>query len=226
MGWLKGLGDWWANRQLAKPEVPYMRAARQFALSSMDDEDARHAIEQRVPFDRAGIRAAVQRASITRSDYLSDREFRLLAAIADGGPVRPIDPALADLFEQERELGQMPLADAYAHLAELKPRLLTLENEPVPPRPPDNADSDARKRAWKARGAYEDRLEHLVGIAANKNVPILRSDIAAGIVMQYLDVKAGLMPGKLTDSYFNAPRRHVSASLSSSSKDERAQATN
>lgn len=227
MGWLSGLGDRWARRQMAMPDVLYIREAMRFAPSSMDDEDARREIEQRVPFDQAGITAAVQRMARNRSDYLSDRAFRLLAAIADGGPVRPIDPALADLFTQERELGQMPLADAFARLAELEPRLLALEHEPAaPPIASDDAGNKERKLSWKAMAGYVEKLDDLVGLDASKRLPILRSDISVGIVMQFLEVKAGVMPGKLTDSYFNSPHRIASSSLSSSRKDARPQATN
>lgn len=179
MGWLSGLEDWWERRQRAKPYARYLDGACHLACSSMDDEDARRVIEQRVPFDKAGITRAVEGASRTRSDYLSDRQFRPLSAIADRGPVRPIDPFLAELFTQERELGQMRVADAFTRLAELEPRLRSVEQEPAPPRGPDTSDYKEFKRASRAAAAYTDPLRGLVGVAAKKRLPILMSDISA-----------------------------------------------
>lgn len=213
MGWFKGRGDRRARRQTDSPERLYFRAAFKLAASSMDDEDARRAIEERVPFDQAGIAKAVGRTKGHRSDYLFDRAFRLLSAIAAGEPVRPIDPANAELFTQERELGQMPLADAFARLAELEPRLLTLDQEPPPFPNPDTADRKERKRAARARVDALDKLDDLLGADAEKGLPILQSDISASIARQYLSVRAGTMPGNLTDSYFTAPRRIVTATV-------------
>jgi hypothetical protein len=72
---------------------------------------------------------ALRELSSLTPNYAYDRAARILKAVLDGGPVAPVDEACADLFKWERVLDHMPLAEAYAELSALEPRLTDLLEE-------------------------------------------------------------------------------------------------
>jgi hypothetical protein len=186
---------------------PYLKAARDLAYSTMPDDHALRELQSRVERDEVGLEVAIGQTAGRRSDYISDRAFRLLSPVAERTQVRPIDRAFADLFAHEEELGRLPLREAFKVLADLEPGLRDLATRGMvsgvdasTPRP---FDQQAVRRPGRAE---ESRL---VGIGAGSETPLLGSDIAASIVRQYLDIDAGRMPGDLNKPYFDAPRRVI-----------------
>jgi len=180
-------------------------AADDLSYGSLPDEDARLELHSQLRRSRRGLGAAVKRASLDRTDYLSDRRFRLLAAELESAPVRGMDPALADLFTAEAELGRMPLSAAFARLVELEPGLLELV---------------ASQTTAKTRPP----LGKLVGIVARSDNPLLHSDISASIVLQYLTTLG--KQGDTEVTYFSDLRRLKQRSGSFFGGYERAQAKN
>jgi hypothetical protein len=153
-------------------------------------------------------------ASFRRSDYLSDRIFRLLSALLDDTAVRPIDPDLAELFEEEARLGRMPLRDAFQQLAALEPGLSEFP-EAAPPIP--------KRFTFKMSRSAPTSPPKLVGAEARSRNPILMSDISASIVRQYVAVSTGEVQGDLSESYFDRPAMGV---FTASSLGRRPNATN
>lgn len=183
-------------------------AARDLAFSRLPDEEACLRLRQLVGDDPEAVRRAAKRAEIKRSDYISDRTFRLLSAVAENKPVRPIDPALAGLFGEEEAIGRLPLQQAFDYLAELEPALRALERMPPdPPLPPlrpaesNGAFGGRRVKLNERRSLTSD----LVGIKARSDRPLLRSDISASIVRQYLAFRDE-SPCELSRAYFDSPR--------------------
>jgi hypothetical protein len=106
---------------------------------------------------------------VSRENYLDDRAFRLLVAAREGdGLVAPIDPEKHVRFEQEATLGRLPMADAFARLADVEPELGALK------------ESALRKKV-RSRD-----LSSLVGPGARRPNPVLSSDTAMKIALIYL----------------------------------------
>lgn len=123
-------------------------------------------------------------------EFLSDREFRLLLAVATNTPVRPIDPQLAGLFAEEENLGRLPVRAAFDRLAELEPGLRELESSKVSAvRTPARLQND---------GHRPGREQDLVGIRARSGMALLRSDSSDSIARQYLGINAGRIKGTST----------------------------
>ena len=168
-----------------------MEAAEELAYSSLSDEEARNRLRPRVAGSEQVVLDATEWLERQRDEYIGDRAYRLLLAAATDTPVKPIDPAMADHFAAERELGSMPLGEAFDRLAQLEPRLRELA-EAASPR-----DPELRKHR-----------SELVGIGARSEHPLLSSDLAASIVMQYVLARGRSdRDPDLSKSYFEGPRK-------------------
>jgi hypothetical protein len=206
----------------AERSEPFEKAAGELSRSRMSDDEALGELRSRVPDNEVGLANAVRLASVRRTDYLNDREYRLLSALADGMPVRDMDPALADLFEAERELGWLPLTEACERLVALEPRLGDVMNRAQAPGFRRRDGESARDTAKRARPLRED-VSALLGYSGQR-YPLLRSDISASIFLQYIWVMTnGRRRDLLSTPYF--AERHVRQS-SSGSLDLRPSATN
>jgi hypothetical protein len=111
---------------------------------------------------------------------------------------------MADLFGDEEALGRLPLREAFRRLAALEPELRYLATWDLEtpaaafgPRPYDQSSD---------RPAADRAAQELVGPGARSQIPIMRSDIAASIVRQYLAINARRTPGDLAKPYFVSPR--------------------
>ncbi len=122
--------------------------------------------------------------SLARDGYIKDRAYRLLTAALDETDVRPIDPSLCTQFMREEALGRIPLEEAFTELAEHEPELSELTGEEDP-------------------GVLQNRARELVGIAARSGDPLLRSDLAASIIEQYVGIRQGRLEGDLRAPYFD-----------------------
>jgi hypothetical protein len=150
--------------------------SREVAGTASDDAAASAELQTRLPEDPDAIRGAVDHLGALRTSYLDDRAYRLLTAAVQGTPVRPIDPDVAEQFVQEAQLGRMSLDDAFAQLISLEPRLSDLQ-----PRPSD-------QRA-KERGGLTTRSgQPIVGPGAESAHAVVNTDLARGVVVEYLAV--------------------------------------
>jgi hypothetical protein len=168
--------------ETVKAAVPIRAAALRQAASDAVDDVAAAALGAEVEDrDSAAVRA-IEDLGDPRDNFLYDRAYRLLTAVVDGGPVRPIDPAMADLFAAEEELGRLPLQESFASLAQTEPRLAEVERE-FGARRSEFAEENSRKKVIEAIG---NRTESLVGFGARKQRWLLRSDITDAVVFRYL----------------------------------------
>ena len=171
--------------------MPHLQAAEQLACSTLSDEEARDRLRPRVAGNEQPVLDAIEWLGLRRDEYIGDRAYRLLLAAATDTPVRPIDPAMADQFAAERELGSMPLDEAFERLAEMEPGLRELPREASP----------------RDREFMKQRSE-LVGIGARSGDPLMSSDLAASIVMLYTRARSRKDPDlDLTTSYFESPKK-------------------
>ncbi|MGZ4201105.1 MAG: hypothetical protein ACXVRH_03490 [Thermoleophilaceae bacterium] len=180
MSLLSRIGRAIERRMEASPGAVYVSGARDIAWSPASDEEARDELARRVDLrerledDRTAISDAVEELGRKRESFIDDRAYRLLSAAMTGSAVRPIDPAMADLFRREEQLGRMPLKEAFEQLAALQPRL-----------------RDAKETS------------ELVGYGAGDADPLLRSDLAASVVSLYGKAMRGF-PVDVERPYFEA----------------------
>jgi hypothetical protein len=97
--------------------------------------------------------------------------------------VRPIDPHVREQFEDEWLLGQMALRAGFEHLATLEPRLTDL----IAGVPTPAVDQEGRARNHKVVHDLVEKSE-LVGAWTAGPHPILRTDLAKKVVLDYLNV--------------------------------------
>ena len=129
MSLLSRIGRAIERRVEASPGGGYVSGARDVAWSPASDEEARDELARRVGLrerledDQTAISDAAEHLGRKRESFVDDRAYRLFTAAMTGSAVRPIDPAVADLFRRKEELGRMPLKEAFEQLAALDPRL-------------------------------------------------------------------------------------------------------
>jgi hypothetical protein len=141
----------------------------------------------------AGVELLLWSWSRKHDSYVADRASRLLSAAAAGGSVAPMPRESADLFARERELGHMPLRDAFAHLAALDRALGELEHEVV----------SGRLKPDPEKGFMTTEIP--LGRTFAYTDPLLRSDLSLSIAVTYLEALAG--GGDLDTPFFSMSRR-------------------
>lgn len=161
------------------------RAADWVAYQPVDDETAKAQLAERLEGGVADIQETLGELDVCgREDYISDRSYRLLAAIGAGSPVEPIPSERAGLFAREEALGRMPIEQAYATLAEIEPGLLDIERQAASytGRQPDEQRLPKELR---------DALTDLVGGGAVREDTLLRGKLASSIAEHYLRALMG-----------------------------------
>jgi hypothetical protein len=159
-----------------------------------------------VAASEAGAEWALAILSVRRSDYLSDRAFRLLsAAMVPGARVVPEEETSDGLHRQEERLGRLPLKQAYADLVEREPRLR--EVDPA-------AQSDGAIGALGESGVGLGRrptpaVEALVGPRAEHADVLVRSRLALDVARCYIQSAKEQRGDMLDVSYFANPERVV-----------------
>ena len=179
---------------------PYESAAPGLAYSTLTDEEACTRLRKWIGGGSDALREAVESSARSRRGYISDRAYRLLNAAASNEPVQPIDPATAELFRAEEDLGRLPLGEAFDRLAEREPKLARLRAEAeaeAASRPPDD-----RWKGYQERNARAHRLlrEHL----SRADDPLLGTFLARHMAAEYLRAIAEVgPPGDLTTPFFD-----------------------
>lgn len=179
--------------------------AEKAAYSSLDDSQAKALLAERLSAlaerPSADSIDAAQAILSRRSEYVSNRAYRLLSAIADDTPVVPMPQHLEQLFAQEEALGRMPLDRAFQHLAEMEPRLRDLEQQM------SREIADPEHRSGLTRNVHAV-LVSLVGVGADRDHTLLGTNLAASIARQYLEILGGTtILGNISTPYFDAPLR-------------------
>jgi hypothetical protein len=155
------------------------------ARSDRGDEDAAAQLREAIETNRASAERSAERMAEHRDTYVSDRAYRLLAAMA-GSQVPPIRPDLKERFARERELGLMPIDDAFARLVEIVPALGELAH-------------DVERNPAMPMTVYMKRAKSLIDV----NEERLRSHIATGLFVVYFRIVGGdASRGDVGASYF------------------------
>jgi hypothetical protein len=123
--------------------------------------------------------------------YVTDRALRVFSAAAQNGPVRPVDPTHADLFERERRLEQLPRDAAIAELCDLSPAVRRY-CEDVLQRKRKRYEKAGWVRLLLAERSMEKEVDALVGSGSGVHEPLLRSPIVGGVVMSWIRETTGL----------------------------------
>lgn len=179
------------------------RLALDAAYSAASDEVAVRRLRDHVTSHPAEARAALKLYAQRRDRFDLDRAYRLLAAAVTGEAVQPIPSDRYGLFDRERQLGRMPLSEAFAVLADREPQLRNLaaaaRSKAHSTGATHSPDEDAETTtSWKAppdENAQDD--------------PLYRSELARSIATQYLAIVDGSHDGDASSSYFALPRKKI-----------------
>lgn len=181
---------------------PVLRAARTLAYLPLGDELAKNQLSEQLPADAALEEALASIAE--REDYISDRVYRLLAAVAAQTTVEPIPSRNTDLFAEEESLGRLPLEQAFQHLAGIEPDLLGLRSRAQTARTQEGHERVLPKD-------LDQELKRLVGGAAQRENRLLRSDLASSIAQHYMRLLLGdAQYGPADMAFFENPRKTFS----------------
>lgn len=185
------------------------RAAAHQARSILDDEHAKNALAREIATRRNGIAGALAALGKKRGEFVTDRAFRLLDAIARDAQVDAIAPENVPMFSRERELGRANVAQACSRLAEIEPRLASYFV--------GRGSDKQRKRADSSRDrgtrAPTSPVRTLVGPTAHSSDPLIRSQLALCVVYHYLAILDGKLPPEAAaEPYFSSRRKVVARS--------------
>jgi hypothetical protein len=168
------------------------RAACAAARREDSDTAAAELLRAEIRDDRRGVARALRWLGTNRDEYVCDRAYRVLHAIATNKPVEPIRPAVAAVFEREAELGRAPLARAFEILVELEPRLRDLQS-------------------MEDENVWGKRLTELLGPNALGDDALVRSQLALSVASHYLTFGSDGRASK-DITYFAAPVKVVTRS--------------
>jgi hypothetical protein len=191
--------------QVARSErtAPVTRAARKAAHSPLDDATVAAELGEQLDAAPSVTEEAIPQFD-RRDDYINDRAYRLLKAVAAETAVEQIPPERAELFREEEALGRMPMEDAFRRLCELEPGLGNAKTQT------ERAATSGNSEACGLPKELREPLARLVGGGARSDRELLHSSLATSIVHQYLGILAGdQRSGAPEVSYFESPVKHV-----------------
>jgi hypothetical protein len=175
------------------------RAAVRIARSSLDDEHAKRELERDVVGYHDGVREAATALGKHRTEFVTDRAFRLLDAVLREAPVQAISPEYRDTFLREEELGRINVTSAFERLVAIEPRLGECAGALLQTLLP-NQEND--------KFSFGEQLSTLVGPGAQHPDPLVRSQLALSIASYYIAIVEGKLPSDTKDeAYFSARRR-------------------
>ncbi len=138
--------------------------------------------------------------------YLRDRALRLLQAALNGDQVLPMPAEYAQQFTRERELGYLPMGQAYEELSRLVPGLTDLERRVKSWEKPNSNSAPGQLFYIARQKDIRNETARLVGPAVGGSDPVLRSNTAANIAQRYLYSLLGDTElGDASTSLFSAP---------------------
>jgi hypothetical protein len=185
------------------------RAALRAAHSIENDVDARQQLKDDLAKGEPGANKALEILARMRDQFDMDRAYRLLYATITDTSVQPISTANYDLFVLEERLGRLPLAKAFAFLAERRPSLLQVEQVAESEGSGRNAFS-VKEGVADGDASVPPRISTVLGPAAQgSGDPLLRSQLALSIASQYLAILEGSHDGDVSCSYFASPKKKI-----------------
>lgn len=205
MGEESANGGWFGRLRNARGAVHATRdmlriveEARASARSSDSDESAADMLRAKVSgHTEEAITAAIEHLRILKKEFVEDRAYRLLSAVREGRAVSPVDSESRALLDDQEQLGRMSLIGGFKRLIELEPALEQVSRD-------DAAASATATSATKITRRQSD-LRPLVGPEARGSDPLLKSELAYSVALEYLAAReAGTLDER---PYFERPRR-------------------
>ena len=172
-------------------------ASLRVARSDLDDAQAQVALEREIRGHEAGVDRAAAMLGANRSEFVTDRAFRLLEAVLRHAPVEMIGDERRELFSREENLGRAEIGVAFQSLADIEPQL------------------DQWRRSGHTDGTVPpvDRVSVIVGPRSRHPDALIRSQLALSVVSHYIAcIQGRFPPDALTEPYFAAARRIVARS--------------
>lgn len=161
--------------------------------SHLADDEAALRISEVVRSDSRGAEATLRWVRDIRRQshtYETDRAYRILVAAMQGASPEPIRPEDAELFERERNLGWMPLGEAFDHLSAAVPELEEVRShaEKLAADPESfgitrDEDEIVFPAGVRSSGTVDTRW--LVGPESHHPDPLVRSPVARTVVANY-----------------------------------------
>jgi hypothetical protein len=138
--------------------------------------------------------------------YVQDRALRLLQAASNGDQVLPMPAEYAKQFSRERELGHLPMGQAYEDLSRLVPGLTDLENRVKSWEKPDLNSAPGQLFYIARQKDIRNETAKLLGPTRGGSDAVLRSNTALSIAQRYLYSLLGNTElGDASTSLFSAP---------------------
>jgi hypothetical protein len=183
---------------------PAVRAALHAAHSDEPDDRAVQRLNAVAAGRRGDVRAALDFFAKCRDRFDMDRAYRLLEAAVNEEAVLPIRDDRREMFGEEERLGRMPLADAFAVLAECQPGLRELAARA-------EVRADSQTMAAQATEGSEDgpRASSMLLNEKGRSGGVCDSVLARSIAAQYLAILDGSDRSDPSCAYFALPRKRV-----------------
>jgi hypothetical protein len=143
-------------------------------------------------------RRALALLATQRDRFEMDRAYRILSAAIHGNSVEPVPQDRRELFARERDLGRMPIAQAFAMLADRRPRLSAAASVA--------ASSSEIESVLRARRQAVRAGQLLAGLPGEDDA-LLETDLARSIVEQYLAILDGSVSADPSTPYFDLPQK-------------------
>jgi hypothetical protein len=189
----------------------------QVVYSRLSDQDAADRLRPIANANQRAARATLKYVAEIRdrhSAYETDRAYRIMLAAVENTAPLPVDAKDAALFERERGLGWLPLEDAFTFLVDLVPELGVLQQNAgalaaggVPGTTQKHDEAMATDDSFRE---VRRQALSLVGVDSQNPDALVRSGLAAQVVLKYLEVAAG-RPGAPdpTRPVFERPNRRT-----------------
>jgi hypothetical protein len=185
-----GIWQFVKNRRKLKKMMPVYGVVMRATYSDESDDEAVETVRPAVEANRKAAKAMLDHVAdilLSQRGYVEDRTYRLLTAALEGTSPADISGEQREPFMRERDLGRMPLTDAFGLLAELAPGLRAVERTVK-----DGAHAGAGDVSTRAMPPMPiQEIDSLVGPTARSPDPLARSEVAVSIVVAYLRAIGG-----------------------------------
>lgn len=162
---------------------------RRCALQDAPDDLVRRELQRKLDAGEVGLIGSVDCMTILLrqpANYLDDRAWRLLGGATGRRPPSPPKARYEALFRAERKLGRMPVKQAFATLARRSSALAELPHRLA-------ANRAHVDDPLAASAMVKTELQSVVGLEAQSDDEILRSDLAKRIAHDFLLVGLGYL---------------------------------
>lgn len=160
--------------------------------SHLTDDEAAVRIGELVRRDGPAAEATlryVRRARDFSRSYDTDRAYRILVGAMKGTDPEPVQAEDAELFDRERELGWMPLSQAFERLCSAVPQLEEIRTRAVELAASPGSFGirrESERDGLVVPSGVLPTAHRLVGRDSDHLDPLIRSSIAASVVANYV----------------------------------------